>query len=81
MAKSFEQLVPAPAGRADNFAWPCPESVPPSTSLNEPPEPASTAAPAPSSDAAKQTAPPKQPAPVAPKRRAMQVPPPGPQGG
>jgi uncharacterized protein len=69
--------VAAPTGRADNFAWPRPDSAPPSTSIAEPPEPAATAAPPP--EAAKAT-PPKQPAPVAPKRRAVQTTPPG-QGG
>jgi len=72
--------VAPPAGRADNFAWPRPESLPAATSLSEPPEPAGAAAPpaAASPDAAKQVAPPKA-APVAPKKRAMQVTPP--QGG
>jgi uncharacterized protein len=69
--------VPAPTGRADNFAWPRPDSAPPSTSVAEPPEPA--AAPPPP-EAAKAAPPPKQPPPVAPKRRATQTPPPG-QGG
>lgn len=35
--------VAPPAGRADNFAWPRPDSLPASTSLNEPPEPATPA--------------------------------------
>jgi hypothetical protein len=72
-----DPVVP-PAGRADNFAWPRPDSVPPSTPVTEPPEPAAEA-PAPP-EAAKATPPPKQPAPVTPKRRAVQTPPPG-QGG
>lgn len=73
--------VAPPAGRADNFAWPRPDSLPASTSLSEPPEPAAAAAPpaAASPDAAKQAAP--KPAPVAPKKRAMQISPPGAQGG
>jgi hypothetical protein len=58
--------VPAPAGRADNFAWPRPDSAPPSTSLTEPPEPAAAAAPAPGTGEAKPAAPP--PAKQAPKR-------------
>jgi uncharacterized protein len=70
--------VAAPTGRADNFAWPRPDSAPPSTPVGEPPEPAA-AAPAPP-EAAKAAPPPKQPAPVAPKRRAVQNPQPG-QGG
>jgi hypothetical protein len=36
--------VTAPAGRADNFAWPRPDALPPSTSVTEPtPEPAALA--------------------------------------
>ncbi|HEV2958200.1 MAG TPA: GDSL-type esterase/lipase family protein [Xanthobacteraceae bacterium] len=67
--------VVAPTGRADNFAWPRPDSAPPSTSVTEPPEPAA-AAPAPPE--ATKAAPPAKAAP--PKRRAVQSPPPG-QGG
>jgi hypothetical protein len=38
--------VTAPAGRADNFAWPRPDALPPSTSVTEPtPEPAALATP------------------------------------
>jgi uncharacterized protein len=67
--------VAAPAGRADNFAWPRPDSAPPSTSVTEPPEPAAAAPPPP--EAAKAAPPPKPPAPVVRKRRAVQTPPPG----
>ncbi|MBV9553996.1 MAG: DUF459 domain-containing protein [Alphaproteobacteria bacterium] len=60
--------VAAPAGRADNFAWPRPDSAPPSTSVAEPPEPAAAVAPP---EAAKAAPPPaKPPAPVVHKRRA-----------
>jgi uncharacterized protein len=69
--------VVAPAGRADNFAWPRPDSAPPSTPVTEPPEPAA-AAPVPP-EAAKAPPPPK-PAPATPKRRAVQTTPPA-QGG
>jgi uncharacterized protein len=71
--------VAPPTGRADNFAWPRPDSLPASTSLNEPPEPAAPAAAAatPAPDAAKQAAPPPKATPVAPKKRAMQINPPG----
>jgi len=62
--------VAPPAGRADNFAWPRPDTMPASTSLAEPPEPAAAATPAP--EAPKAAPPPKQAAPVAPKRRATQ---------
>jgi hypothetical protein len=58
--------VPAPAGRADNFAWPRPDSAPPSTALTEPPEPAAAAA-APASEATKAAPPPAKTAP--PKQR------------
>jgi len=58
--------VPAPAGRADNFAWPRPDSPPPSTALTEPPEPAAAAA-APASEATKAAPPPAKTAP--PKQR------------
>jgi len=59
--------VAPPAGRADNFAWPRPDSAPASTSLNEPPEPATPAAAAvPGTGEAKPAAPP--PAKQAPKR-------------
>ena len=71
--------VAAPAGRADNFAWPRPDSAPPSTSIAEPPEPAAAATLPP--EAAKAAPPPKQAAPVVPKRRAMQPSAPGQQGG
>jgi hypothetical protein len=71
--------VAAPTGRADNFAWPRPDSAPPSTSVAEPPEPAAAAAP-PAPEAAK-AAPPPKPAPTAPKRRAVQTSPWGQQGG
>jgi uncharacterized protein len=66
--------VAPPAGRADNFAWPRPDSLPASTSLNEPPEPAAPAAAtaAPSPDAAKQAAPPA--AKQAPKRPIARAP-------
>jgi hypothetical protein len=51
--------VAPPAGRADNFAWPRPDSLPASTSLNEPPEPATPAATAvPGTGEAKPAAPP-----------------------
>jgi hypothetical protein len=66
--------VAPPAGRADNFAWPRPDSLPASTPVTEPPEPAAGEAPA--SDATK-AAPPPKPAPVAPKRRAVQTTQPG----
>jgi hypothetical protein len=65
--------VPAPAGRADNFAWPRPDSVPPSTSLTEPPEPPAAASAAPATGEAK----PPTPAPAAkqpPKRPIAQAP-------
>src|SRR5262249_50645341 len=71
--------VAAPAGRADNFAWPRSGSPPASAPLTEPPEPAG-ATPPPAASEATKAAPPKQAAPVAPKRRAMQATPPG-QGG
>src|SRR5262249_48130810 len=69
--------VAAPAGRADNFAWPRPDTLPASTSLIEPPEPAAAAAPPPASEATKAAPPPKQAAPPPPKRRAVQTTPPG----
>ena len=68
--------VAAPAGRADNFAWPRPDSAPPSTSVAEPPEPAAAAPP----PEATKTPPAAKAPPPTPKRRATQASPPG-QGG
>jgi uncharacterized protein len=67
--------VTPPAGRADNFAWPRPDSLPASTSLNEPPEPATPAAAAagPGTGEAKSAAPPA-PAKQAPKRPIARAP-------
>ena len=59
--------VAAPAGRADDFAWPRPDSAPPSTSLTEEPEPAAAASAAlPGTEEAKPA--PPAPAKQAPKR-------------
>ena len=69
--------VAAPAGRADNFAWPRPDSAPPSTSVTEPPEPAAAAPPPPE---ATKTPPAAKAPPPTPRRRATQASPPG-QGG
>ncbi len=60
--------VAPPAGRADNFAWPRPDSAPPSTSLNEPPEPATPAAAAAPGTGEAKPGPPPPPTKQAPKR-------------
>jgi len=67
--------VTPPAGRADNFAWPRPDSMPASTSTNEPPEPATPAAAAavPGTGDAKPAAPPA-PAKQTPKRPIARAP-------
>jgi hypothetical protein len=73
--------VAAPAGRADNFAWPRPDALPASTTVTEPaPDPAAvttpgTSAPKPSAAApGAKSLPPGE----APKRRVMRVTPPAP---
>jgi hypothetical protein len=67
--------VPAPAGRADDFAWPRPDLFPATTSVTEPPEPAAAAAPP--TEGAKAAPSAKAAPPAAPKRRALRVTPPG----
>ena len=71
--------VSAPEGRADNFAWPRPDSLPASTSLTEPPEPAA----APATGEAKPATPAvaAKPAPKRPIARAPQQQPFGLLGG
>jgi len=66
--------VAPPAGRADNFAWPRPESLPASTSLNEPPEPAAPAAAAAPGTGEAKSAPPPPPAKHAPRRPIARAP-------
>jgi hypothetical protein len=64
--------VAPPAGRADNFAWPRPDSLPASTSLNEPPEPATPASLAPGTGETKPATP--EPAKQAPRRPIARAP-------
>ncbi|HXW24506.1 MAG TPA: DUF459 domain-containing protein [Xanthobacteraceae bacterium] len=66
--------VAPPTGRADNFAWPRPDTLPPSTPVTEPtPDPAALAPPAPGDE--KPAAPNTKPA-AAPKRPAARTAPP-----
>jgi hypothetical protein len=61
--------VPAPAGRADNFAWPRPDAVPASTPVTEStPEPAALAAPPPAESKPATPPPAKRAVATAPKR-------------